>query len=190
MDEEILSIGVHARSVGCQRRAGIEHAGERLVVHLDRLEGGLGEDLRLRRHERDGLALVPHPIGGQHGGGKRGEAEAGRILVQRVLGDIVRRQHGRHPREGAGLLHGDAPDPGGWIDGPENAPGQHPREAPVGGVERGPLHLVGDVKARQGPADDAEGRGGFGGPRHRYAGSPRASVPDPAQASIASTIRV
>ena len=97
------------RGPGVERRRGVDHRGQRLVVDVDELEGVPRRVPVLGHDERDLLALEPHLVGGQDRlhvlgqGGHPGQA----AVLQRLAGD-----HGLDPGVGLGGRGVDRDDPG------------------------------------------------------------------------------
>ena len=129
-----------------QRRLGVDHVGQRLVLHLDqvqrvaRLVRGFGD------HERDLVADVPQ---------FRIEQPAPAV-VPRQLRRVGRGQHQAHARRGLGLRGVEARDAGVGVRAPQHRAVEQPRGIEIGGVPGGPAHPVRAVDARHRGADHLE----------------------------------
>ena len=151
---------VHLGGPRLERARRVEHSRQRLVLHRDRLGGPLGDLSGFGGDQRDRLALVPHhPIGQHLDPGPQGPHRAGLardVGPQRVMRDVPRQHHRRHPREREGRGRVDAADPRRGIRRPQHGAVQHPGHLPVRGVQRAGLDFVPGVVTRDGPADDAQ----------------------------------
>jgi hypothetical protein len=117
------------RRAGLKRAARVDHGRQRLVLHVDQLEGVPGGVAVLGDHERHLLALEPHLVGGQHGlrvggqGGHPGQVPCG----QGLAGDDRRHLGVRLGRDGV-----DGHDAGVRVRAAQHRPVQH----------AGQLHVV------------------------------------------------
>jgi hypothetical protein len=73
-----------------ERRLGTDDHGKRVVVHVDQLEGVVGDVRVLGDHARDLLSLHPHLVGREHGLRVAGER---RHPGEVVLGEELTRDH-------------------------------------------------------------------------------------------------
>ena len=93
-------------SAGRQRRLRVEDTRLRVVLDLDQFNGVQGELPSLRRHQGHGLTLKPDGLLGEHldpgAQGPHLARLARNIRPQRVVGDVLRQEHRRDPRQGPG----------------------------------------------------------------------------------------
>ncbi len=154
----VLFVPVHQRRVPGQRRLGVEHGRQDLVLDVQQPAGLLGGRLTGRDDRRHPLAdeadhVVEHPgvrrvlghvlvLGG-------GEEPVRRVLVRQD------QLHARHPQSGRGL-HGD--DPGMRVRRSQHLEMQHPGHVEVEGVPRGPGDDLRTGRGAERRADRGAGR--------------------------------
>ncbi len=126
--EHVIAALAHLRRAGGERRPGVDHGIERLVVDVDQLERVAGGVVVVGHHERHLLALEAHLVGGQHGlgvGRQRGHPGQPARL------EVGARENGVHARmlkRGGGI---DRDDAGVRERAPQDGAVQHPGQRQV-----------------------------------------------------------
>ena len=165
---------------------GVDHRGQQLVLHVDEVDGVLGDVAALRHHRGHGLAHVADPIRGDAVLGDRRVGEAGQRSG--LLGGLGAGHHQHHARQRFGPAGVDALDARVRVRASQHrgvghvgkdhvvdvlaAPGQQPRVLDA-------LHALAD------PAVAAPGLGGVGVGGFAHCPSPRILA---AAVSTASTM--
>ena len=151
-----VAVALDLRGARLQSLLGREHAGKRLVHHLDQI-GGLAGDLgRLRGDEGDGLAVELHAVLGEDGLGRilgLAAGLAGDVGDHEAVGQVLGRQHAMDARQLPGSPGIDPRDPRACPIGPPDHAVQHSWHREVAGEHRLAARLARSVGADQGLAD-------------------------------------
>ncbi len=129
---------------------------QRVVVHVDQLQGILGDVTALGHHDRHQITDEAHPVGGH--GQVPGAAEVGELWHdldgQRHRLDVRARQDGGHPPKPCGVGDVYPVDPGVGERTAEKGRVEHPGEAdvvdvPAAAGEDAPVLHPGDALAHE-----------------------------------------
>ena len=153
-------VAVDEGRVGRQRRFNREHAGQRLVVDDDAIEGRLGLFLGFRGDQRDRIAHAAHLALREHPLIENGDA------VQVGPGDVLVREHRVDTRHGQRGARVDPLDQRMRMRAPQNFPVEHPRHRHVAGVLELARGLLPGIQAGRRRADQTFGCAGFDGCAH------------------------
>ena len=157
-DREVGAVGLEQdRRVGLQRRLGIDHRGERLVVDGDGVGGVHGLRPGLRHHHRHRLADETDPADGEQRPGEhlgtvfdRGHAQPAHVPGGEHAGDT---------RHRAGVVRIDRPDERVCHRGPDEHPVQRPLAGDIVQVPGRPGEQRAILAAEHGAAQDLPERG-------------------------------
>ena len=136
----------------------VEDGGEHLVGHVDQVDGGLRDLLRVRRDRRDAVPDVAHLVVEAHlvvGQRVRVALAAGRVANPRHVAVV---KHGAHPGERPGRGIVDRHDPGVGVRAVQHLGDQGPRQVPVIRERGVPLRQLDGVGLRLGVAHHARHR--------------------------------
>ena len=128
VEDVVVGLVAHARRVGVQRVAGVDHGGQRRVLDVDQRERVAGGVAGLGDDERHLLPLVAHLVGGEHGlhvvreRGHPGEA---------ALGELLAGDDGAHERMRLGGQRVDGDDPGTGVRAAQHGGVQHAGQGDV-----------------------------------------------------------